>query len=373
MGCLCRPELNSEKLLEILVEKRRDLIMQRKETINELSLFDKEAKKLQESFFKDINDESALVEYLDTLYKLNYKEKFDYELMLYFDVLSVKNRIKYTGFKRFTASIEIFLKVIGLLCDKKFEEIKELDAYKDKYDICGREVLITFKDFSFKRKLKGKKGDERYLNSKNVYLKKFLKLKKLQKITINNPELYFNSLIQLYFETIEKADNNQMQYIQNIMEKLKKLKNSHIIKYPTYFFENNNLYIIMEFMNNSDIFGYIQGHQILNKSIPEDEIWNILLQCLSALDYLHKQNAGKYGIKLTNIFMNNEQNAKIGVFRDIINNNENFNLREDIYLLGKFFYIMMNSKKINSAEIKKPDFIEKLDYETVEIMNILKN
>ena len=142
MGCVCRPELNNEKLLEILVEKRRDLIMQRKETINELSLFDKEAKKLQESFFKDINDESALVEYLDTLYKLNYKEKFDYELMLYFDVLSVKNRIKYTGFKRFTPSIDIFLKVIALLCDKKFEEIKELDAYKDKYDICGREVLI---------------------------------------------------------------------------------------------------------------------------------------------------------------------------------------------------------------------------------------
>ena len=180
--------------------------------------------------------------------------------------------------------------------------------------------------------------------------------------SLNNNKIYSMKRIVLS----QVPNNNQMQYIQNIMEKLKKLKNSHIIKYPTYFFENNNLYIIMEFMNNSDIFGYIQGHQILNKSIPEDEIWNILLQCLSALDYLHKQNAGKYGIKLTNIFMNNEQNAKIGVFRDIINNNENFNLREDIYLLGKFFYIMMNSKKINSAEIKKPDFIEKLDYETVE-------
>jgi hypothetical protein len=84
------------------------------------------------------------------------------------------------------------------------------------------------------------------------------------------------------------------------------------------------------------------------------------------MDYLHKQDAGKYGIKLTNILMNNEQNAKIGVFRDIIGNDENFNLREDIYLLGKFFYIMMNSKKINKDEIKKPDFIYKLDYETVE-------
>ena len=159
---------------------------------------------------------------------------------------------------------------------------------------------------------------------------------------------------------------NQGNYIQNIMEKLKKLKNSHIIKYPTYFIENNNLYIIMEYMDNADISGFIQAHQILNKSIPEDEIWNILLQCLSAMDYLHKQDVGKYGIKLNNIFLNIEQNAKIGVFREIISDNENFNPKEDIYMLGKFFYVMMNSQNINSKEIKKPDFIAKLDYETVE-------
>ena len=159
---------------------------------------------------------------------------------------------------------------------------------------------------------------------------------------------------------------NQGNYIQNIMEKLKKLKNSHIIKYPTYFIENNNLYIIMEYMDNADISGFIQAHQILNKSIPEDEIWNILLQCLSAMDYLHKQDVGKYGIKLNNIFLNIEQNAKIGVFREIISDNENFNPKEDIYMLGKFFYVMMNSQNIDSKEIKKPDFISKLDYEIVE-------
>ena len=180
--------------------------------------------------------------------------------------------------------------------------------------------------------------------------------------SLNNDNIYSMKKIDLS----QCPNIIQGDYIKNIMEKLKKLNNSHIIKYPTYFIENNNLYIIMEYMNNSDIIGYIQAHQILNKSIPEDEIWNILLQCLSAMDYLHKQDVGKFGIKLNNIFLNIEQNAKIGVFRDIKCDNENFNLREDIYMLGKFFYVMMNSQTINSKKIKMPDFISKLDYETVE-------
>ena len=180
--------------------------------------------------------------------------------------------------------------------------------------------------------------------------------------SLNNNNIYSMKKIDLS----QCPNVNQGNYIQNIMEKLKKLKNSHIIKYPTYFIENNNLYIIMEYMDNADIIGFIKAHQILNKSIPEDEIWNILLQCLSAMDYLHKQDVGKYGIKLNNIFLNIEQNAKIGVFREIISDNENFNPKEDIYMLGKFFYVMMNSQNIDSKVIKKPDFIANLDYEIVE-------
>ena len=180
--------------------------------------------------------------------------------------------------------------------------------------------------------------------------------------SLNNNNIY--SMKKIDLSQCPKV--NQGNYIQNIMERLKKLKNSHIIKYPTYFIENNNLYIIMEYMDNADIIGFIKAHQILNKSIPEDEIWNILLQCLSAMDYLHKQDVGKYGIKLNNIFLNIEQNAKIGVFREIISDNENFNPKEDIYMLGKFFYVMMNSQNIDSKVIKKPDFIANLDYEIVE-------
>ena len=86
------------------------------------------------------------------------------------------------------------------------------------------------------------------------------------------------------------------------MEKLIKINHPHILRYYTYFQEGPNLYLIMEYMDNSDILGYIQAYQIFNKPIPEIEIWNMLLQSLSALNYLSKLNLGNIGIKLTNIF-----------------------------------------------------------------------
>ena len=180
--------------------------------------------------------------------------------------------------------------------------------------------------------------------------------------SLNNNKIYSIKKINL--------SNYQDQTIKDkfraLMDKLKLLNNPHVIKYYHYFEENNNLYILMEFMNNADISGYIQAHQILNKAIPEEEIWNILLQCLSALEYLHSQELGNMGVKLANIFMNNEQNVKIGVFRELNFTQNDFNPREDIYMLGKYFYAMMNSEMIKSEDIKQNNFFAQLNYKKVQ-------
>ena len=153
--------------------------------------------------------------------------------------------------------------------------------------------------------------------------------------SLNNHKIYAMKRIEL----------NQIQnknLFLSIMNNLIQLNNPHIIKYYKHFEEKNKLYLFMEFMNNSDINGFIKAHQILDKNIKEEEIWNILLQCLSGLEYLHKKNLGQYGIKLCNIFMNNEQNAKIGVFSNPFQTLNNYG--EDINLLGKYFYVMCNSQ-----------------------------
>ena len=93
--------------------------------------------------------------------------------------------------------------------------------------------------------------------------------------------------------------NYYEQQIKNLIE----LNNPHLIKYYTYFPMNGFLFLVMEYMNNSDIDGFRKAHQVLGKNIKEEEIWNILLQCLSAIEYLHQQNLGNFGIQLTNIFI----------------------------------------------------------------------
>ena len=180
--------------------------------------------------------------------------------------------------------------------------------------------------------------------------------------SLNNNKIYSIKKINL----LNCQDQTIKDKFRALMDKLKLLNNPHVIKYYHYFEENNNLYILMEFMNNADISGYIQAHQILNKAIPEEEIWNILLQCLSALEYLHSQEFGNMGVKLTNIFMNNEQNVKIGVFRELNFTQNDFNPREDIYMLGKYFYAMMNSEMIKSEDIKQNNFFAQLNYKKVQ-------
>ena len=148
----------------------------------------------------------------------------------------------------------------------------------------------------------------------------------------------------------------------SLLDKLITINHPHILRYYTYFQERNNLYLILEYMDNADIIGYIQAYQIFNKPLPEFEIWNILLQCLSALNYLSKLNLGNIGIKLTNIFITNMYNIKIGVFRDfnVINNND---INEEIILLKKYLYVMMKSL---SFEIKELDVLSFLDNITID-------
>ena len=171
---------------------------------------------------------------------------------------------------------------------------------------------------------------------------------------------------------MKKINNNINEYI---LQKLVQLNNPHILKYYKYFKENNNYYLIMELMNNDNINNFINGHYKLNKIIKEEEIWNILLQCTSALEYLHKQNLNNLGIRLTDIFMNNEQNSKISVFSDPPNQEDfNYDKKDDILLLGRYFYKMVFSNLKRVHDYKSNDIElnheENQNYST-DLMNII--
>ena len=145
---------------------------------------------------------------------------------------------------------------------------------------------------------------------------------------------------------IEDIEGEEKDLLFSQLEKLKNLNHPHILKYhKTFVDEDSDLYMILEHMNNGDLQSFIKAHQILKTRIKEEEIWNILLQCLSALEYLRKENVSKLGIKVTNIYLNNEQNIKLGLFYKLPKiEDKNHDIKEDVLFLGKFFYKMCYSQ-----------------------------
>ena len=148
-------------------------------------------------------------------------------------------------------------------------------------------------------------------------------------------------------------------FLIQTLEELKSLNNPNIMKYYKYFIENSNIYLLMEYCNNSDIQSYIVTHNKMNRNIPEVEIWNILLQCLSGLYYLSKinnDNNTKIKLKIIDIFINNDQNIKLGVFSDNMNNNQNdlnYYERLNLYFLSNILNMMINPIFANTNNIQQ--------------------
>ena len=85
-------------------------------------------------------------------------------------------------------------------------------------------------------------------------------------------------------------DKREIDLSLNEIKIIESLNSPHIIKYYSSFQIQNRLYILMEFMNNGDLKGYITAHETINAPIPEPELWELFYQCASGLHYIHRMN-----------------------------------------------------------------------------------
>ena len=116
---------------------------------------------------------------------------------------------------------------------------------------------------------------------------------------------------------IEKLRNDSMKAFQLALNEtsfLEGLSHPRIIKYYKNFYEGNFLYLIIEFVENGDMKGYIEANKIFSKHIPEEDLWNIFLQCMEALSYVHSMGVIHRDIKPANILVTNNMAIKLGDF-----------------------------------------------------------
>ena len=93
---------------------------------------------------------------------------------------------------------------------------------------------------------------------------------------------------------------------------LKKVNHPNIIKYYSSFLEQENLYIIMEYAENGDLFSLIKHYKRHKKLFEEFDIWRIASEILNGLHYLHTHNIIHRDIKCLNLFITKDKHVKIG-------------------------------------------------------------
>ena len=160
----------------------------------------------------------------------------------------------------------------------------------------------------------------------------------------------------------EGISDKEKELIVNEISLLKEMNHPNIVKqYETINDERNfKLYIIMEFCDGGDLDKLILKNKFHKKLVDEKLIWDILIQILRALNYIHNEKKILHrDIKPSNIFLDKDYNIKLGDFglsKKFINEYSNtiigtplymspellerkpYNIKTDIWALGCSLY-----------------------------------
>ena len=141
-----------------------------------------------------------------------------------------------------------------------------------------------------------KLGEGSYSTVYKVRRKADLKMYALKKVKLRNLS--------------EKEKKNALNEIRILAS----IKSDHIISYKEAFIEekDQSLCLVMEFANKGDLFQKITYYKQMQKTFEEIEIWRIFIQILQGLKCLHDLKILHRDLKSANIFLFNNNLAKIG-------------------------------------------------------------
>ena len=179
-----------------------------------------------------------------------------------------------------------------MLESQNIKNIYQNIVQKDKKNIVANEIGNKLTDFEILQVL----GQGAFGFVAKVRSKKNLKIYAMKKVDLS------------------KVVEDEKKYYENESIFLEKLDHPNICKLFSSFREGTNNYMILEFLDNGDLFSFLNAHMKLKKYIPEEKLWNIFEQCLNGLVYIHSKGVINRDIKPSNILYGINGECKITDF-----------------------------------------------------------
>lgn len=107
---------------------------------------------------------------------------------------------------------------------------------------------------------------------------------------------------------INIKNKDSRKKIEKEVEILKRINNnSHIIKLFEVFEDNNNVYLVFEYLENGDLVKYFKANPLFDE--PEQKV--LFKKIVKGVEYLHKNQIIHRDIKLDNILLDRRMNPKL--------------------------------------------------------------
>ena len=116
-------------------------------------------------------------------------------------------------------------------------------------------------------------------------------------------------------QTSKYKSQEEVNQVEKEIKLLENLRHPHVITYFNSFKQNGNIYIIIEYINGGSLEDLLMKNIKQQKRIDEKTLWDLLIQSLSGLLYLHeKRKIIHRDIKPDNLLLDSEGHLKISDF-----------------------------------------------------------
>ena len=116
-------------------------------------------------------------------------------------------------------------------------------------------------------------------------------------------------------QTSKYKSQEEVNQVEKEIKLLENLRHPHVITYFNSFKQNGNIYIVIEYINGGSLEDLLVKNINQQKRIDEKTLWDLLIQSLSGLLYLHeKRKIIHRDIKPDNLLLDSEGHLKISDF-----------------------------------------------------------